>query len=79
MENTRSQKQQLCSQLRNAVISTHGIIQLIAQPDRELSKGESEKTLRAAFEVAGRAAQIVEELYTVIYSEAWEDGRKHKE
>jgi hypothetical protein len=72
MENTKSQKQQLCSRLRNVLIATHGLIQLVAEPEKELSQSESEKALKAAFTSAGRAVQIVEELYAVICSEAWE-------
>ena len=79
VDNTRSQKQQLCSQLRNAVKATHGMLQLIAEPEKELSQSESGKLLKGAFTAAGRAAQMVEELYAVIYSEAWESERKLKE
>jgi hypothetical protein len=55
------------------------MLQLIAEPERELSQSESEKLLKGAFTTVGRAAQMVEELYAVICSEAWESERKLKE
>jgi hypothetical protein len=69
VRNTMPPKKELCYDLQCDVIAIVTLLQLIVEPERELSPAETEKRLKQAFKVAGHATKIVQHLYLAICSE----------